>query len=97
MFLRGAGGSGRLPAAPALTARLLVGPPAEDHAAAGGNADCGYEAPSPSGTASDNAHPIAFSAQHFTKVSGSGLRFADGYFTATYAPVTDGAGTVSVD
>ncbi|MFH8976557.1 hypothetical protein [Streptomyces sp. NPDC017890] len=50
-----------------------------------------------SGTASNDSNSIAFADQHFTKISGSGLCFANGYFTATYAPVTDGAETVYVN
>ncbi|MDG9726642.1 Tat pathway signal sequence domain protein [Streptomyces sp. DH41] len=62
-----------------------------------GSVNCVYEAPGLSGTASNDTNSIAFADQHFTKVSGSGLCFANGYFTATYAPVTDGAGTVYVN
>lgn len=62
-----------------------------------GSVTCVYEAPSLSGTASNTNNSIAFSAQHFTKVSGSGLCFSNGYFTATYAPVTDGGAAVFVN
>ncbi|MEU3661542.1 Tat pathway signal sequence domain protein [Streptomyces sp. NPDC032940] len=62
-----------------------------------GSVNCVYEAPGLSGTASNADNSIAFSDQHFTKVSGSSLCFANGYFTATYAPVTDGGATVFVN
>ncbi|MBU6532503.1 Tat pathway signal sequence domain protein [Streptomyces mayonensis] len=62
-----------------------------------GSIDCVYESPGLTGTASNADNSIAFADQHFTKVSGSGLCFADGWFTATYAPVTDGSGTVFVN
>ncbi|MEU6099203.1 Tat pathway signal sequence domain protein [Streptomyces flaveolus] len=62
-----------------------------------GSVNCVYEAPGLSGTASNADNGIAFADQHFTKVSGSGLCFANGYFTATYAPVTDGGATVFVN
>ncbi|WFB85190.1 MULTISPECIES: Tat pathway signal sequence domain protein [Streptomyces] len=62
-----------------------------------GSINCVYEAPGLSGTAANDDNSIAFADQHFTKVSGSGLCFADGYFTATYAPVTDGSATVFVN
>jgi hypothetical protein len=48
-----------------------------------------YQAPSLNGTVDEDLNGIKFSQQHFTKVSGSSLCFANGYFTATYAPVTD--------
>ncbi|MEU0853585.1 MULTISPECIES: Tat pathway signal sequence domain protein [Streptomyces] len=62
-----------------------------------GSVNCVYEAPGLSGTADNADNGIAFADQHFTKVSGSGLCFANGYFTATYAPVTDGGATVFVN
>ncbi|MYR45244.1 Tat pathway signal sequence domain protein [Streptomyces sp. SID5910] len=62
-----------------------------------GSVNCVYEAPGLSGTASNTDNGIAFTDQHFTKVSGSSLCFANGYFTATYAPVTDGGATVFVN
>lgn len=62
-----------------------------------GSINCVYEASGLSGTASNTDNSIAFAQQHFTKVSGSGLCFANGYFTATYAPVTDGSTTVFVN
>ncbi len=62
-----------------------------------GSVSCVYEAPGLAGTADNTTHGIAFANQHFTKISGSALCFADGYFTATYAPVTDGSGVVHVN
>jgi hypothetical protein len=56
-----------------------------------GSINCVYQAPSLSGTASNDDNSINFTGQQFTKVSGSSLCFANGYFTAKYAPVT-GAG-----
>jgi hypothetical protein len=60
-----------------------------------GSITCVYQAPSLNGTVDEAANGIAFSAQHFTKVSGSSLCFANGYFTAKYAPVTDTSRTGS--
>jgi hypothetical protein len=54
-----------------------------------GSINCVYQAPSLSGTASNTDNSIAFTAQQFTKSSGSSLCFSSGYFTAKYAPVTD--------
>lgn len=54
-----------------------------------GSVSCVYQAPSLAGTASNTDNSIAFAAQHFTKTSGSSLCFANGYFTAKYAPVVD--------
>lgn len=54
-----------------------------------GSITCVYQAPSLNGTVDEDLNGIKFSQQHFTKVSGSSLCFANGYFTATYAPVTD--------
>ncbi|MFC8872461.1 Tat pathway signal sequence domain protein [Streptomyces sp. NPDC057148] len=62
-----------------------------------GSINCVYEAPGLAGSANNDGNSIAFTDQHFTKVSGSGLCFANGYFTATYAPVTDGTETVYVN
>ncbi|PBC76242.1 hypothetical protein BX265_0948 [Streptomyces sp. TLI_235] len=41
------------------------------------------------GTADNTAHSLAFHNEHFAKSGGSGLCPADGYFSATYGPVTD--------
>ncbi|MEV7791102.1 Tat pathway signal sequence domain protein [Streptomyces sp. NPDC087512] len=62
-----------------------------------GSVNCVYEAPALSGTANNANNGIAFANQHFTKVSGSSLCFADGYFTANYAPVTDAGAKVFVN
>jgi hypothetical protein len=66
-----------------------------------GTITCVYQAPSLTGTASNADNGIAFTSQQFAKVSGSSLCFANGYFTAKYAPVTDssqaGSPVVSVN
>ncbi|WP_320781273.1 Tat pathway signal sequence domain protein [Streptomyces sp. CRN 30] len=63
-----------------------------------GSVNCVYQAPSLSGTASNTTNGISFDDQQFTKVSGSSLCFANGFFTATYAPVkTSGGATVFVN
>jgi hypothetical protein len=66
-----------------------------------GTITCVYQAPSLTGTASNTDNGIAFTSQQFAKVSGSSLCFANGYFTAKYAPVTDssqaGSPVVSVN
>jgi hypothetical protein len=54
-----------------------------------GTLTCVYRAPSLSGTASNTDNSITFANQQFTKFSGSSLCFANGFFTAKYAPVTD--------
>jgi hypothetical protein len=62
-----------------------------------GSITCVYQAPSLTGTANNSDHSINFSNQQFTKVSGSSLCFANGFFTAKYAPVTDGGAAVTVN
>jgi hypothetical protein len=66
-----------------------------------GTITCVYQAPSLTGTASNTDNSLTFTSQHFTKTSGSSLCFANGYFTAKYAPVTDtsqsGSPVVSVN
>ena len=62
-----------------------------------GSISCVYQAPSLTGTASNSDSSINFVNQQFTKVSGSSLCFANGYFTAKYAPVTDGGAAVLVN
>ncbi|MFI6207780.1 Tat pathway signal sequence domain protein [Streptomyces sp. NPDC051041] len=62
-----------------------------------GTVTCVYQAPGLSGTASNTGNSITFTDQHFTKVSGSALCFGNGYFTARYAPVTDGGAAVFVN
>ncbi|WP_055494678.1 hypothetical protein [Streptomyces sp. TP-A0356] len=54
-----------------------------------GTITCVYRAPSLTGTAGNTDNSITFTNQQFTKSSGSSLCFANGYFTAKYAPVTD--------
>ncbi|MFF6994487.1 Tat pathway signal sequence domain protein [Streptomyces sp. NPDC008313] len=54
-----------------------------------GSITCVYRGPGLTGTASNTDNSITFTDQHFTKYSGSSLCFANGYFTAKYAPVTD--------
>ncbi|WP_371668513.1 Tat pathway signal sequence domain protein [Streptomyces sp. NBC_00289] len=62
-----------------------------------GSITCVYQAPSLTGTASNTDNSINFTSQHFTKTSGSSLCFANGYFTAKYAPVTDNGELVYVN
>ncbi|MEV6168856.1 Tat pathway signal sequence domain protein [Streptomyces sp. NPDC051954] len=62
-----------------------------------GSINCVYQAPSLTGTAGNADNSIAFAAQQFTKTSGSSLCFANGYFTAKYAPVTDAGALVYVN
>ncbi|WP_369173215.1 Tat pathway signal sequence domain protein [Streptomyces sp. R28] len=62
-----------------------------------GSINCVYQAPSLSGTASNVDNTINFNRAQFTKVSGSSLCFANGYFTAKYAPVTGSGAAVYVN
>ncbi|WP_282700385.1 Tat pathway signal sequence domain protein [Streptomyces sp. CC219B] len=62
-----------------------------------GSITCVYQAPSLTGTASNADNSITFTNQQFTKSSGSSLCFANGYFTAKYAPVTNGGALVYVN
>ncbi|MFR0356381.1 Tat pathway signal sequence domain protein [Streptomyces sediminimaris] len=62
-----------------------------------GSITCVYQAPSLTGTASNDDNSIAFTNQQFTKTSGSSLCFSSGYFTAKYAPVTDNGAAVYVN
>ncbi|MEV7684807.1 Tat pathway signal sequence domain protein [Streptomyces bungoensis] len=62
-----------------------------------GSVSCVYRAPGLTGKADNADSSIAFTNQQFTKVSGSSLCFASGYFTARYAPVTDGGAPVFVN
>ncbi|MFJ8106389.1 Tat pathway signal sequence domain protein [Streptomyces sp. NPDC096132] len=62
-----------------------------------GSITCVYQAPSLAGTASNDDNSIAFANQAFTKSSGSTLCPSAGYFTAKYAPVTDGTDAVTVN
>ncbi|MFE1310851.1 Tat pathway signal sequence domain protein [Streptomyces sp. NPDC058755] len=62
-----------------------------------GTITCVYQAPSLTGKADNSDSSIAFTNQQFTKSSGSSLCFANGYFTAKYAPVTDAGAPVYVN
>ncbi|MFJ3659153.1 Tat pathway signal sequence domain protein [Streptomyces sp. NPDC090119] len=62
-----------------------------------GSINCVYQAPSLTGKADNADSSITFTNQQFTKVSGSSLCFASGYFTAKYAPVTDAGAPVFVN
>jgi hypothetical protein len=62
-----------------------------------GSINCVYQAASLTGTTSNTDNSINFTSQQFTKSSGSSLCFANGYFTAKYAPVTDGSSAVTVN
>lgn len=56
-----------------------------------GTITCVYQADGNAltGTASNTDYSLSFVNQKFNKVSGSGVCAANGYFTATYAPVQD--------
>ncbi|MCX5172159.1 Tat pathway signal sequence domain protein [Streptomyces antibioticus] len=62
-----------------------------------GSINCVYQASSLTGTSDNTDSSITFTAQQFTKSSGSSLCFANGYFTAKYAPVTSGGAAVNVN
>ncbi|MFF4572894.1 Tat pathway signal sequence domain protein [Streptomyces sp. NPDC001410] len=62
-----------------------------------GTITCVYQAPSLTGKADNSDSSIAFTNQQFAKSSGSSLCFANGYFTAKYAPVTDAGAPVYVN
>ncbi|GAB1338518.1 hypothetical protein ACE1SV_51080 [Streptomyces sp. E-15] len=62
-----------------------------------GTVTCVYQAPGLTGKADNADSSITFTNQQFTKTSGSSLCFANGYFTAKYAPVTDGGVRVYVN
>ena len=62
-----------------------------------GSITCVYQAASLTGKAGNADSSISFTNQQFTKTSGSSLCFANGYFTARYAPVTDGGTPVYVN
>ncbi|MFI6356918.1 Tat pathway signal sequence domain protein [Streptomyces sp. NPDC050743] len=62
-----------------------------------GSITCVYQAASLTGKADNADNSISFTNQQFTKTSGSSLCFANGYFTAKYAPVTDGGTPVYVN
>ncbi|MET8563176.1 Tat pathway signal sequence domain protein [Streptomyces flaveolus] len=62
-----------------------------------GTVTCVYQAPNLTGKADNADSSITFTNQQFTKTSGSSLCFANGYFTAKYAPVTDAGARVYVN
>ncbi|MFI1762603.1 Tat pathway signal sequence domain protein [Streptomyces sp. NPDC020800] len=62
-----------------------------------GTITCVYRAPSLTGKTDNADSSITFTNQQFTKSSGSSLCFANGYFTAKYAPVTDAGAQVFVN
>ncbi|GAB2717151.1 Tat pathway signal sequence domain protein [Streptomyces bullii] len=57
-----------------------------------GTITCVYRATGLTGTTDNTDSGISFTNQQFTKASGSSLCFANAYFTAKYAPVTDASG-----
>ncbi|MFF9641582.1 Tat pathway signal sequence domain protein [Kitasatospora aureofaciens] len=55
-----------------------------------GTVNCAYQSPSGiTGSTSNSSNSISFANQAATLVSGPGLCFSTGYFSATYGPVTD--------
>ncbi|MFF7352672.1 MULTISPECIES: hypothetical protein [Streptomyces] len=62
-----------------------------------GTITCVYQAPTLTGKTDNTDSSISFTNQQFSKSSGSSLCFANGYFTAKYAPVTDGGARVYVN
>ncbi|MFI2432781.1 Tat pathway signal sequence domain protein [Streptomyces sp. NPDC018693] len=62
-----------------------------------GTINCVYEAPSLTGVSDNADNSISFVNEEFARVSGSSLCFANGYFTAKYAPVTSGGAAVFVN
>ncbi|MBL1084260.1 Tat pathway signal sequence domain protein [Streptomyces actinomycinicus] len=62
-----------------------------------GSVTCVYQAAGLTGKADNADSSITFTNQQFTKSSGSSLCFANGYFTARYAPVTDSGARVYVN
>ncbi|MGW7790368.1 Tat pathway signal sequence domain protein [Streptomyces tricolor] len=62
-----------------------------------GTVTCVYQAPKLTGKADNADSSINFTNQQFAKTSGSSLCFANGYFTAKYAPVTDAGVRVYVN
>ncbi|MFE7861032.1 Tat pathway signal sequence domain protein [Streptomyces sp. NPDC101209] len=54
-----------------------------------GSVTCVYQAPSLAAVSSNSDNSLSFSNQAFSKVSGSGLCAANGYFSASYAPIAD--------
>ncbi|GGW64387.1 hypothetical protein GCM10010503_46970 [Streptomyces lucensis JCM 4490] len=62
-----------------------------------GTVTCVYQGAGLTGKADNADSSITFANQQFTKTSGSSLCFANGYFTAKYAPVTDAGARVYVN
>ncbi|MFI1769424.1 Tat pathway signal sequence domain protein [Streptomyces sp. NPDC020800] len=62
-----------------------------------GAVTCVYQAMSLTGRTDNTDSGISFVNQHFSKSAGSSLCPSDGYFTARYAPVTDGGARVYVN
>ncbi|MFF1282466.1 Tat pathway signal sequence domain protein [Streptomyces sp. NPDC058299] len=62
-----------------------------------GSVTCVYRAPGLTGKSGNADSSITFTNQQFTKFSGSSLCFANGFFTAKYAPVTDAGVRVYVN
>ncbi|MEW2619434.1 Tat pathway signal sequence domain protein [Streptomyces sp. NPDC048106] len=62
-----------------------------------GSVTCVYQGSGLTGTASNADNSINFTNQQFNKVSGSSLCFSTAYFSAKYAPVTDGGAAVFVN
>ncbi|TWV44862.1 Tat pathway signal sequence domain protein [Streptomyces misionensis] len=62
-----------------------------------GSVTCVYQGPSLTGKADNSDNSITFTNQQFTKVSGTSLCFSTAYFSAKYAPVTDGGAKVFVN
>ncbi|MET8624234.1 Tat pathway signal sequence domain protein [Kitasatospora sp. NPDC004669] len=57
-----------------------------------GTITCSYQLSGAfTGAADNTAHSLTFTNEHFAKSDGSGLCPADGYFSASYGPVTDTA------
>jgi hypothetical protein len=54
-----------------------------------GTVTCVYQAASITGATSNTDNSISFVSQAFAKSSGPGTCFANGYFTATYSPISD--------
>ncbi|MYR91315.1 Tat pathway signal sequence domain protein [Streptomyces griseofuscus] len=62
-----------------------------------GSVTCVYQGPSLAGKTANADNSISFTNQQFTKISGSSLCFSTAYFSAKYAPVTDGGASVYVN
>ncbi|MFJ3812541.1 Tat pathway signal sequence domain protein [Streptomyces sp. NPDC090073] len=62
-----------------------------------GTVNCTYQAKSLTGTTGNADSSLSFVNQQLAKTSGSPLCFPTGYFTAKYAPVTDGGVPIHVN